>query len=517
MTDQPRYATLQDYVRVLRRHRALIAVITAAAAILALAFSLSQPNRYEATTSLSFEDVLADLDIFSGDDSVPELAPVTRATINAETLTRPEITREVKSALSTDLSLDELSGVISTRVNVQTNLVEVQAEAGDASFVADLANAYGDAALEVVTQDEKRRIRKSAEILRDQISEAREDLPQTTFQVGSLSNQLFRVEQLLETAEPVSIASRATTPDSPVSPKPVRNTMLGAVVGLILGLLLAFVRDALDHRVRSPQEVHHELGSPVLGRVSQTAFGYQGLVPNGMPLMRAEDFEAFRVLRTNLGYLKKGGPRTLLVTSANPEEGKSTVSIALASAAAIAGQRVLLVETDLRRPCFARRLEIKPNPGLTDYLQGQASPAEILQTLELSEPPTLATGNGVRPQSDQGAAKSRTLVCITAGTQTAVGAELLQGERFADFLAKVARAYDLVILDTSPMLAVADPAELAAKVDAVLVCVRSDRTTREQVRSTREILGRVAGPSTGAVVTGLRPGDRDSYDYYYGY
>ena len=517
MNDSPRYATLQDYVRVLRKHRILIAAITILAAVVTVVYSLSQSKVYEATADLAFRDVLADLDIFSGDDSVPEIAPVTRATINAQTLTRPEVTSRVRKELDTELSSAELADSISTQVNVQTTLVEVTAEAGDAEFAADLANAYAVAALRVGTQFELGRIRESAKILRKQIDEAREDLPLSAFQVGSLSNQLLRVEQLLENAEPVSIASRATEPDSPISPRPVRNTLLGALVGLLVGLLAAFVRDALDRRVRSPHDVNHELGKPVLGRVSETAFGYHGLVPKDGLLMRPEDFEAFRVLRTNLAYLKEGGPRTLLVTSANAEEGKSTVSVAIASAAAVNGQSVLLVETDLRRASFARRLGVKATPGLTDYLMGNASPSEILQVVKLAEPPVVAGANGGAPAQPGKKPVAKSLVCIAAGTPAATAAELLGGDRFRDFMNKVSRAYDFVVLDTSPMLAVADPLQLASMVDTVLVCVRSDRTTRDQVRATREILGHLPDLSTGAVVTGLKRNDPDGHGYYYGY
>jgi Mrp family chromosome partitioning ATPase len=191
--------------------------------------------------------------------------------------------------------------------------------------------------------------------------------------------------------------------------------------------------------------------------------------------------------------------------------------MSLASAAAVGGQSVLLVETDLRRPCFARRLGINATPGLTDYLQGSASPSDILQVVELVEPPTMAMPNGSTTAMNATAAAKRSLVCLTAGTATATAAELLSGPRFRDFLGKVSRAYDLVVLDTSPMLAVADPLALASEVDVVLVCVRSDQTTRDQVRSSREILSHLPTHKAGAVITGIKGGDPDGYGYYYGY
>jgi succinoglycan biosynthesis transport protein ExoP len=309
----------------------------------------------------------------------------------------------------------------------------------------------------------------------------------------------------------VEIVQAATPPTSTASPRPVRNTLIGLALGLVLGLLAAFGRDALDRRVRSSHEVYDELGLPVLGRVSHTALGQPGLVRNGKAPMSDADFEAFRVLRMNLAYLAKGEPvSSVLVTSGLPEEGKSTVSAALASAAVLAGQRTLLVECDLRRPCFAQRFAIQPQPGLTDYLLGNANPQDILQTVELSEPVRVNGSAAAPPASDS----AGTLVCIAGGTLVSNPAELLIGERFKDFLEKVSKAYDLVVLDASPLLAVVDPMEILPRVDAAIICVRAQQTTREQARAARVALSSLPERPMGAVLTGMRRGDPDAYDYY---
>src|SRR5688500_16463880 len=169
MTDQPRYATLQDYVRVLRRHRLLILVLGLFGAIAALAFSLSQSTEYEASADVSFRDVLADLDFFSGDDSPPELTPLTRATINAQTLTRPEITTRVRKKLDTDLSASELAASIATKVDAQPNLVQITATSGDAEFSSDLANAYAETAFKVGTRAELSRIGEFADTVQEEL------------------------------------------------------------------------------------------------------------------------------------------------------------------------------------------------------------------------------------------------------------------------------------------------------------------------------------------------------------
>jgi receptor protein-tyrosine kinase len=291
----------------------------------------------------------------------------------------------------------------------------------------------------------------------------------------------------------------------------VRDGILGAMVGFVLGLLAAFGRESLDRRLRNARELHDELGAPVLTRVPASAFGAAGLIANGKPPMAETDFEAFRVLRMNLASIgAEGPPRSLLVTSAMAEEGKTTVSLALACASTVAGKRTLLVECDLRRPTLAKRLPLEREPGLSDYLLERATPQEILQTVELS-PPSGANG-GERIEAPSGS-----LVCITAGSPVSNPAELLVSPRFHQFLDRVSEAYDLVVLDGGPLLSIVDPLQLVPRVEGVLFCVRAQRTTRDQVRAARVALANLPRRPVGAVLTGLKRRGPDAYDYHYGY
>jgi Mrp family chromosome partitioning ATPase len=286
---------------------------------------------------------------------------------------------------------------------------------------------------------------------------------------------------------------------------------LGALIGLVIGLLAAFVRDALDRRLRNSDDVRAELGWPVIGRVPDDALGHAGFA-NGAVAEAEAHLEAFRMLKTNLEFLKGDDEmRTVMVTSGLPEEGKSTVAMALAGAAAVAGKSALLVECDLRRPCFAERLDIEFEPGLTDYLLGEASPGDIIQVVKLGGASDLNGSNGGdEPEAETGFAN---LVCITAGSPVEMPAEMLGSERFSGFLGEVSKAYDIVVLDTSPILSVVDALEIVPQVDGLLVCVRLSQTTREAARAARDALGHLPGRPTAAVVTGVRPGN----DPYYGY
>jgi capsular exopolysaccharide synthesis family protein len=509
-----RYSSLHDYLRVIRRHKWMIALIALAGAAIALAMSLASPKTYEATSQVIFRDVLEDL-IPLGVEGNPNESPVVRSAAQAELITRQDVADQVQKELDSSLSTAELTSAIDTQVGVQTNIVKITASAGDPKLAAQLANAFASVTKDVGAKEERDRLDQVEENQLENLKEAQKanELDFPSAREERAAELLSVVQTAKDVAEPVEVVRRAEIPTSQVSPAPKRNTVIGGLLGLVLGLLAAFARDVLDRRLHTPHEVHEELGLPVLGRVSVSAFGYPGLAGNGRLAMPDTDFESFRALRMNIGALgdEEGPPRSILVTSGVPEEGKSTVSMALASAAAITGQRVLLVETDLRRPIFSRRFNIPRAPGLADYLRGETSPPEILQTIELTEPSTVNGG------SLTAGPVAGSLICITAGTPVSNPAELLVSERFRYFLEKVTKVYDLVVLDGSPLLAVVDPLEVAPRVDGVLVCVRLRQATREQLRAERAALEPLRDRPMGLVVTGIKRGEAGSYDYYYGY
>ena len=513
MSETPRYSTLRDYLRVVKTRRRLILGITALFAIAGLAVSLAQTPRYTAEAALTFRDIGQDLSLL-GDASLPELAPDQRAAIKSEVITRPAVASRVKESLDTDLSADELSAAVTTQVGARTNFVIIQAESEDAEFAAELANAYAKEVKDIDEEEVRDRLNAAIETLRS-------SSPSPDTIEGQLaSQQISALQTALSLARPVEIEKPADVPDAPSSPRPKRNTVLGGLIGLAVGLLVAFLSNSLDRRLRLSDDVQSEFEWPVIGRIPDGALGQAGFVANG-PVEKDADahLEAFRVLRANLEFLQVGNPmRSVMVTSGLPEEGKSTVSVALAGAAAVAGKSTLLVECDLRRPCLADRLGLDPTPGLSDFLVGRAGPKEVLRTVALASPPSPNGNKGGRNNGkEEVPAKppQELMACIPAGSSAPLPAELLGSQRFTEFLKQVSKAYDLVVLDTSPILAVVDALELVPLVDGIVVCARLSQTTREEARAAREALGRMPERPTGVVVTGVRPGE-DSYGYYYG-
>lgn len=509
----PQYSSLRDYVRVLRRHRALILLITVAFGAGALIWSLAQSDKYRATASLSFRDPLADLRVI-GPDVPPEDSPPIRAAASAELITRPEVARRAARILDRDPAEGRaLAARVSAQVAPQTNFVLVTAEADSGPEAAAITNAFARAAEDFAAREIENRLESARDSVLRELREARRDETAAArpLEIQTLQIRLNTISALQDIAQPVSINRSAGVPAEPFAPQPERNAVIGLLVGLLVGVVVAFGRDALDRRFRTVHDVHAAYQLPVLARVAGSAFGHAGLVAGpGLPMSDA-DFEAFRVLRTNLGYLENGGPlRTVLITSGMPEEGKTAVSMALASAAAYGGARTLLVECDLRRPAFAKRLGVQPAPGLADYLRGDAGPGDAVQTVEIGEPWS---------PSSQGRSGGRggQFACITAGSNPNDAVERLSGERFSRFLDSVSKAYDLVVLDASPLLAVVDPLTLMPLVDATLLCVRVQQSSAEEAKAVRSALEHLPERPLGLVVTGLNRGGPDSYEYYYGY
>jgi capsular exopolysaccharide synthesis family protein len=268
-------------------------------------------------------------------------------------------------------------------------------------------------------------------------------------------------------------------------------------------MALATARGALDRRLLHSSDVTRVLSHPIVGHVRPDALGHAGSLTSGshgLGSLADPDEESFRILRENVRYLGAANDtRTVLVTSAMAQEGKSTVAACLAVAIAEAGGRTLLVECDLRRPVLSERFGLRPSPGLTDYLTGNAEPHQILQPV--TQPSVISDGNS-------------NLVCITSGTTAAKPAELLASARFRDFLVEVGGVYDTVILDTAPLLPVADTLGIIPDVPTVLLCVRLTQTTRDQAHAAQAALDRLPVRTVGIVLTNVSEGQEGYYGYY---
>lgn len=505
MKDAPRYVTLGDYLKVVRSQRWIVLLTTLVFAAAAYVWAERQDPVFQAEASLQYRDPVSDA-VLVGVGGQMTLTPEQRAAIGARTASTLPVALRVKRKLHTRESAGELLGGVSANAELRSNLVVIQAQRNNARKAAAIANAFAAAVRDRETEQVRARYLDAAQTSKRALA----GLPSKGLDAGARAaerQQIARLQQLARLAQPVLVATRASAPDSPVSPRKARDTIIAAAVGLALGLLIAFLRTSLDRRVRDSRDVVDATGNPLLGTVRSEALGRAAL-PGGKQrgkTLEEVDLEAFRIIRTNVDFLDpEESPSAVIVTSALPEEGKSTVAISLAIASSLVGRRTLLLECDLRAPVLWKRLAINAGPGLTDFLAGNAAPPEILQTVRV---PGAGSADGAREDAPP-------LVCITAGTAVAQPAELLSSSRFSQFIEQVSAAYDTVVLDTSPLLPVVDTLELVQYADAIVLCARAHQTTRDELKAAKDALSRLPQRPTGVVVTGVRAGEGIAYGYY---
>ncbi|HEY4185078.1 MAG TPA: polysaccharide biosynthesis tyrosine autokinase [Polyangia bacterium] len=299
----------------------------------------------------------------------------------------------------------------------------------------------------------------------------------------------------------VRIMDLAVPNGSPVKPRPFANLALSLFIGLMLGIGAAVGAEALDNTIKSQEEVEAVLGVPVLGMLP--IMGERTVGKSSPEEQKERDLsvfhdlrsaaaEACRSIRTNLMFLSPDNPlKTLVVTSPGPEEGKTTTAINLAITMAQAGGRVLLIDTDLRRPRIHRAFGMKNSVGISNAVVGEKTLDEVVfQT--------------VVPNLD---------VC-PCGPLPPNPAELLHTRKFKDLMAECGRRYDRVIFDSPPTSAVTDPVIVGHLADGVVLVVRAGHTTREAALFARRQLDDAKARLLGCIVNQVNPAD-PYYNYYY--
>lgn len=287
----------------------------------------------------------------------------------------------------------------------------------------------------------------------------------------------FGVE--LTTGGGAEVISLAGSPDAPISPNLPRNLAIGLVFGLFLGIALAFIRDYFDDSLKSKEMAEQVTGVPTLGLIPKFE-GDAELVTVAQPSSPAA--EAFRSLRTSVKFLGVDrSVRVLQVTSSSAAEGKSLVAVNLAVAFAQAGDRVVLVGADLRRPHIEEMLDIPLNPGLTAVLIGDVTLPQAIQNL-----PAVAN-----------------LSVLPAGYPPPNPSELLSGERAKRLVDVLGQTYDVVVIDCPPVLPVTDSLVLAHMVDTTLLVTSVNKTSKRSLHRAVELLRQVDAPLVGTVLNSL--------------
>jgi capsular exopolysaccharide synthesis family protein len=288
----------------------------------------------------------------------------------------------------------------------------------------------------------------------------------------------------------VSIVDRASLPERPRSPSFALNLALALIAGLGAGLLVAFGLDYLDDTFKSPEDIERDVGLSVIGIIPLPKDG--ATVEGELNDPRSAVTEAFRSLRTGLQFsTAEGLPKTILITSSKPTEGKTTSAIALAKALTQLGLKVLLVDGDLRNASVHKHLPCRNDVGLSNYLAGARLPDDVVQS------------SGVDG-----------LTVITSGPLPPNPAELLAGPRMPSLLSLGAEAFDVVLIDGPPVMGLADSPLLSSVAQATLFVIAANETRKSIVAVARKRLLYARANLIGVLFSKF---DSTQIGYGYGY
>lgn len=535
---------LRSYLAILRRHRFQVIACSVLTILAAGAITIAQSNRYEATADLLVES-RSTSDIFSTSSGG-------RQDADRELDNQVEFLKSTTVFNTVTAALDEEPEVTVTTSN-DGDVISVTASAGEPERAAEIANVYASTYLDLrkerivddyaqtsaavqsqisAIDSELRTLDRSHEAelvdIDDSIADARRAEEIDRALVSSLEQQRSElVRRQTEQRAPLisqravytqglttlqlntdlasggiaQVISEAEAPEGPASPRPIRNLILGALSGLLLGIGAAFALEQLDDAVVTPEDLGRATEQlPILATIPQshkTRFWksrpWKGEKREAVERTPAVT-EAFRSFRTSLQFAALDSPlRVVQVTSALPGEGKSVTTANLGRLLAEAGKRICIIDTDLRRSSIHKYLDVEAVSGYPDYLLGTKPLNEIFVRVD----PELQ------------------LYLLPAGNTPPDPAQLLSTRAMADLIDKLGGMFDLVLVDSPPVRPVSDPLIVSKLVDGVVVVARSGVTKREEIHESVDALRRVGAPLLGTVLNGhTAPNEYKRSSYY---
>jgi capsular exopolysaccharide synthesis family protein len=474
-------------LRVLRERWLVIVLCTLVSLAAAVAYVEHKPNQYTATASLQFTTNSVPSQV-AGVGNGQSLDPEGEKNTNVQLVTTTPVAALVIEALKLKTTPAELLGEVSASDPQNDYIVDVEVTNGDPKLAAKIANSFAQQYVTYSQRQNEEQLIKGQQLIARRAEQLSPGDTTDRANLNALSQKLLLL-QAVATAN-ARVANTASVPGSPSSPNRKATAVVAVIFGLLLGVGLAFLLNLLNTRAKSWEEIEELYGVRSLAGIPQ-----RGRADTARE--RDVELEPFRILHNGLSLLAPhGAVKTVLVTSAVPGEGKTTVAIGLASAAAQAGIDVVLVEADLRRPTFSQRLRVDGRAhGLVDALFDEEDPLELLQSPFPDLPRLQVLAAGQVPADTSGRLRPYEL------------------NRAFDALSSAAA---LVVIDSAPLLPVVDTRVLLDELtlDAQLVVARMGVTKREDIRNVRSLLDdRGLKRSVGLVVNAL-PARIGSY--YYG-
>ncbi len=494
---------LGQVLGVLRRRLPLILLCVVVLAAAAFGFSKQQTKEYTATAAVSFSNDPLSQQVAG----LPPVSvnPLTQQASNVELVRLGDMALKTAQQLGRGLTPGRVAGSLSIAAQGESNVVGVSATATSPVLAAGIANAYTHQFAKEQQGGNRRYFKSALALVNRQLNE----LPPAQ-RFGPAAVALQNRAQTLRLLEGldydnVRVAQVAGIPTAPSSPKTMKNTIVGALLGLLLGLGLAFVLERLhrDRHIDDLAELEEAFRLPLVGTVPESAALARAAGPAGSRrALSPAETEAFRLILARLRFFNVDRDlRTVMVSSATRGEGKTTTARRLAEAAAASGSQVLLVEVDFREPTLARQLDLQAGPGLADVLIGTIPIEEAIQSVEL----------GAAPQAGGGPRRLDVLAC--GGILPPNPAELIASHAMSAALERTRARYGLIVIDTPPLTAVSDAFPLLRRVDGVLVVSWIGHSRRDLAKRLRQTLEESGAPTLGIVANRVRSGIQDAYGY----
>jgi len=474
-----------EYVsRVLRRRWLIFLAAVIAVPLVAFLISSSKEKLYTATATLLFES-----------EENPA-APGTVKETNEALSKLGVVAEQAAEEMGKGTSAEEVLGAIGTEPGQgQANVVNIKATSPSPERAAQIANGYSRAYIAFRKQTDQAKIQKGIDLVEKTLTElSPEELEGK--QGTDLQERLneLKVEQALQTGE-TQLVQPAGVPSTPSSPRTKRNVIIGVIIGLILGFVLAALMERIDRRVRNIEELEEIYGAPLIAKIARSSdipsLGLKGI-------LMSSEAEDFRILRTNLRYFNVDRElKSVLLASAEPGDGKTTVAQGLAAAMAEVGEDVLLLEADLRKESEFRGPNGLAVVGLSNVLSGTPVDSALLR-VQLAEPAS---------------EEPRPLTVLPSGPVPPNPSELLESERMRHLMEDLEDRFKVVVIDSPALGVVSDALALAPYTSEILVIGGVRRTTYEGAQNFIKQLSLVGRKPAGIIATFTDP-DRKRYSYY---